>query len=50
MTVAVPADMADWEVVDPLAFLVPDRSGCIIGMTVSVDGGELLTVGFESGR
>ncbi len=50
MTVAVPADMADWEVVDLLAFLVSDRAGCITGVTVSIDGGELLTVGSESGR
>jgi NAD(P)-dependent dehydrogenase (short-subunit alcohol dehydrogenase family) len=41
---------ADREVADLVAFLVSDRAGYLPGITVPIDGGELLTAGSESGR
>jgi len=41
---------ADTEVADLVAFLVSDQAGYITGVTVPIDGGELLTMGSEPGR
>lgn len=38
------------EVADLVAFLVSDQAGYLTGVTVPVDGGELLTAGSEPGR
>ncbi|MFC4945160.1 SDR family NAD(P)-dependent oxidoreductase [Pseudonocardia sp. GCM10023141] len=38
------------EVADLVAFLVSDQAAYITGVTVPIDGGELLTVGSEPGR
>lgn len=38
------------EVADLIAFLVSDRAAYITGITVPIDGGELLTAGSEPGR
>jgi NAD(P)-dependent dehydrogenase (short-subunit alcohol dehydrogenase family) len=40
----------DREVADLVAFLACDQAGFITGVTVPIDGGELLTAGSESGR
>jgi NAD(P)-dependent dehydrogenase (short-subunit alcohol dehydrogenase family) len=40
----------DTEVADLVAFLVSDQAGYITGVTVPIDGGELLTAGSEPGR
>ena len=40
----------DTEVADLVAFLVSDQAGYITGVTVPIDGGELLTAGSETGR
>jgi NAD(P)-dependent dehydrogenase (short-subunit alcohol dehydrogenase family) len=41
---------ADREVADLVAFLVSDQAGYLTGVTVPIDGGELLTAGSEPGR
>ena len=41
---------SDHEVADLVAFLVSDNAGYITGVTVPIDGGELLTAGSEIGR
>jgi 3-oxoacyl-[acyl-carrier protein] reductase len=41
---------ADREVADLIAFLVSDRAAFLTGVTVPLDGGELLTAGSEAGR
>lgn len=38
------------EVADLVAFLVSDRAGYLTGVTIPLDGGELLTAGAEPGR
>lgn len=38
------------EVADLITFLASDRAGYITGVTVPIDGGELLTAGSEPGR
>ena len=38
------------EVADLVAFLVSDEAGYITGVTVPIDGGELLAAGAEAGR
>lgn len=40
----------DSEVADLVAYLVSDSAGYITGITVPIDGGELLTAGSEPGR
>jgi NAD(P)-dependent dehydrogenase (short-subunit alcohol dehydrogenase family) len=40
----------DGEVADLVAFLVSDEARYITGVTVPIDGGELLTAGSEPGR
>lgn len=40
----------DTEVADLVAFLVSDQAGYLTGVTVPIDGGELLTAGSEPGR
>jgi NAD(P)-dependent dehydrogenase (short-subunit alcohol dehydrogenase family) len=40
----------DHEVADLVVFLASDQAGFITGVTVPIDGGELLTVGSETGR
>ncbi len=41
---------SDSEVADLVAFLASDQAGYITGVTVPIDGGELLTAGSEPGR
>lgn len=38
------------EIADLAAFLASDRAGYMTGVTIPIDGGELLTVGSETGR
>lgn len=38
------------EIADLVAFLVSDHAGYITGVTIPIDGGELLTAGSEPGR
>jgi 3-oxoacyl-[acyl-carrier protein] reductase len=38
------------EVADLVAFLASDRAGYLTGVTIPIDGGELLTAGSEPGR
>jgi NAD(P)-dependent dehydrogenase (short-subunit alcohol dehydrogenase family) len=38
------------EIADLVAFLVSDNAGYITGVTIPIDGGELLTAGSEPGR
>ena len=40
----------DAEVADLVAYLVSDQAGYLTGITVPIDGGELLTAGSEPGR
>jgi NAD(P)-dependent dehydrogenase (short-subunit alcohol dehydrogenase family) len=40
----------DWEVAGLVAFLASSQAGYITGVTVPIDGGELLTAGSEPGR